>query len=428
MTFSDQSQKYGIYALYLTCFFCLFSTALTAAFSVIMLICWLASGRIKNMGVIIRENFIALLGIVFCTLLFIGMLYSPASLEESLDIFKKYRILLYIPILLSLTKGQPNIARNIVYALLLGYLLILINALLVDFNLIDMNKLAWKRQGGGYLVIFAYLVFQRIITEKKFKILWGIFFIAVCYDLFFILNTRTGWLILIALNILFIIQYLTLKKQLIFFFLSIIFLAGVYYSSTMVQNRVTATIEGLKKYDANAFKEPQKEIKKLSKAEKRKRRIEARKRKRDDRGRAIRSVTIRLDWYQISLELIKQKPFFGYGTGAFQYAQKAAFPNSSVRITKDPHSEFLLTAVQIGLVGVLVLLAIFIDPIRRSFKLIRLHKKEQAFALQATVLYIFTGCLLNSLLLSTIPSHIFAFLIVAFYPVRNTTAYTSAGK
>ena len=45
----------------------------------------------------------------------------------------------------------------------------------------------------------------------------------------------------------------------------------------------------------------------------------------------------------------------------------------------------------------------------------------QAFALQATVLFLFLGCFLNSWLLSTIPSHIFAFLVVAFYPIRNAS-------
>ncbi len=52
----DKFQRNGIYALYLTCFTCLFSSALTALFSIVMLICWLASGTFKNIPLIIKEN------------------------------------------------------------------------------------------------------------------------------------------------------------------------------------------------------------------------------------------------------------------------------------------------------------------------------------------------------------------------------------
>ncbi len=396
MNVSDKFQKYGIYALYLTCFICFFSSALTAVFSILMVVCWLASGRFKNMPLIIKENFIALLGIVFCVLLLIGILYSPAPLEVSLDFFKKYRVLLYIPIVLSLTKGQPNMARNIVNALLLGYLFGLFNDYLVGFDLIPMNKLALRRYGGGFLVIFAYLVLQRAMLEKERRFLWGGFFLVISYHIFFILNTRTGWLVFIALTVLFSVQYFSIKKQLIFLFVSVFLLLGVFYTSHSVRSRVGETIQNLQNYDV-------------------------------EKQNSRTSVGLRLDWYQNSVELIKEKPVFGYGTGAFGIAQKLLVEGTSTEPATDPHNEFLLTTVQLGFVGLFVLLSLFVDPILRSFKLIRRKEAAQAFALQATVLFLFMGCFLNSWLLSTIPSHIFAFLIVAFYPIRKTSIKGSRG-
>ena len=390
MTVSDTFQKSGIYALYLTCFTCLFSTALTAIFSILMLVCWLASGTFKNMPLIIKENSMAILGIVFCSLLLIGIVYSPAPLEVSLDFFKKYRVLLFIPIVLSLTKGQPNVARYIVNALLLGYLLVLVNAYLVDFGLIAMNKLALKRYGGGFLVIFAYLVLQRAMLEEKRRFLWGGFFLVISYDIFFILNTRTGWLVSIALIMLFIFQHFSIKKQLIFYVVSVFLLLGVFYTSHSVRSGVDQTIQNLQKYDVA---------------------------KQNSRT----SLGLRLDWYQNSIELIKERPVFGYGTGAYEIAHKALVEGTFTMPTTDPHDEFFLTTVQIGFVGLTILLSLFIDPVLRSFKLIRRKEDEQAFSLQATVLFLFTGCFLNSWLLSTIPSHIFAFLIVSFYPIRESS-------
>jgi O-antigen ligase len=299
-------------------------------------------------------------------------------------------VLLFIPVVLSLTKGQPDTARNIVNALLLGYLLVLVNAYLVDFGLIAMNKLALKRCGGGFVVIFAYLVLQRAMLEKKRRIVYMCGFLAISYDIFFILNTRTGWLIFIALTVLFFFQYFSIKKQLIFYVLSVFLLIGIFNTSHSVRDRVDLTIRDFQEYDAA-------------------------------KQNSHTSLGLRLDWYQNSIELIKEKPVFGYGTGGYGIAQNALVEGTTTELSTDPHNEFLLTTVQIGFVGLFVLLALFIDPILRSFKLIRCKEDAAAFALQATVLFLFIGCFLNSWLLSSIPSHIFAFLIAAFYPVQESS-------
>lgn len=388
MTKFEKLKEYGIYFAYLTCFTCMFSTALTSTFSILMVLCWIASGAFKNLPEIINKNSITIIGIAFNILLLIGVIYSPATIEMSLDFLKKYRVLLFIPILISLTEGNSNTGKNIVAALLLGYFLIIANTYLVEFGLIEMNKLAYKRFTGGFQVIFAYLVLQKIVTEKKYAILWGILFFVISYDIFFTLQNRTGWLIFIALTVLFIFQHFSIKKQFIFYAVSFCLLIVVFNTSDIVQNRVDQTIQNLKNYDIE---------KKASRT----------------------SIGLRLDWYQNSFELIKEKPIFGYGTGAYQAAQRKLLDKFSTSPTTEPHNEFLLTTVQIGLVGLAVFLALFIDPLLRSFQLIRLKKDAQAYALQATILYLFLGCLLNSWLLATVPSHIFFFLIVAFYPIRE---------
>ena len=385
---SEKSQKIGIYALYLTCFSCIFSSSLTSIFSVVMLVCWLASGSFKNIPIIVKENPITIFCFVFCCLLLIGIFYSPAAISESLDYFKKYRILLFIPIVLSLTRGQHNVSRNIVNALLLGYLLVLINAYLVDFSLIEPNSLSLKRRGGGFLVIFAYLVMQRALVEKEHRFLWGGFFLVIFYDIFFILNTRTGWFIFIGLALLFIVQYFSLRKQLILFFVTACLGIGIFHYSNIFQQRIELTVNNLKNYD-----------------------VEERNSK--------TSLGLRLDWYQNSIDLIKAKPLFGYGTGSFEIAQKPLIEGKSTQATGDPHNEFFLTGVQIGVVGCIVLILLLIDPVVRSFKLLLVKSREKAFALQATVLFLVIGCFFNSWLLTSKPSHVFAFLIISFYPFRG---------
>jgi len=62
---------------------------------------------------------------------------------------------------------------------------------------------------------------------------------------------------------------------------------------------------------------------------------------------------------------------------------------------------------------------LLIDAVVRSFKLLLLKSREKAFALQATVLFLVIGCFFNSWLLTSKPSHVFAFLIISFYPLRD---------
>ncbi|WP_167496377.1 O-antigen ligase [Desulfopila sp. IMCC35006] len=385
---SERWQGYGIYALYLTCFSCLLSSSMIALFSTVMLICWLASGTFKNIPGIIKENSITVFGIIFCCLLLIGVSYSPAPLIDSVGFLKKYRLLLFIPIVLSLTKGHVNVPRNVVNAFLLGYLVVLVNAYLVHFHLLEPNVMSVKRSGGGFLVIFAYLVLQRALQEKTRRVLWTGFFLVLCYDIFFILHTRTGWLISIGLALLFVVQHFPLKKQGIALALTVCLGVGVFYTSQSIQQRVQLTINNLKAYHP-------------------------------EEKNSRTSIGLRLDWYQDSIDLIKEKPLFGYGTGSYATVQKKLIAGTATEAASDPHNEFLLTAVQIGLVGCVFLLLFFLDPVIRSFRLLRLQEREQAFALQATVLSLVIGCFFNSWLLSMIPSHIFVLLITVFYPVRT---------
>jgi O-antigen ligase len=328
---------------------------------------------------------------VFCSLLLIGIFYSPAPYLESLSFFKKYRVLLFIPIILSLTKGMEDISRNIVNALLLGYGVLLANAVLVDFGVIAPNHLSLMRRGGGFFSIFAYLAVQRAFLEKEKRVFWAGLFLVICYDIFFILSTRTGWLIFAAMTFLFIFQYFSFKKQLILYAAALGLGLGILFTSATIQEALHRSVQNLQNYDA-------------------------------ERKDARTSLGFRLDWYQNSLALIKERPIFGHGTGSFEFAQRPLIENTSTSPTDDPHNEFLLTTVQIGSVGLVVLLLLFVEPARRSFKLLRMGSREQAFALQATVLFLLVGCFFNSWLLSSIPSHIFAFLIVAFYPYPSSSA------
>lgn len=392
---NNKAFNLAVYSLYAVCIFVFFSTALTAIFSVLMFLFWLGSGAYKNIPTIIKENRIVIPSLILFFLFIAGVFYTPAPLEDALDFLKKYRVLLYIPIVMSLCREEDKIGKNILNAFFIGYFALLVNAYLVDFSLIPPNKFSVLRHGGGFLVIFAYLIIHRILTESRGRLLWIGFFAVICYDLFFILNTRTGWILFIALAFLFFVQYFSIKKQVLLSLSLILACVLIYQFSNTFNKEIHKTIENLKNYDVSA-------------------------------QNSATDLGVRLDWYQNSIELIKEKPVFGYGTGSFFNAQSEIIKGKETIPATDPHNEFFLIGVQIGLVGVVFFLLVLIEPIIHSFRLIKAKLQSQAYALQAVVVFLAVGCLFNSWLLTSIPSHIFAILLAVFYSFPSSPGDTSS--
>ena len=67
---------------------------------------------------------------------------------------------------------------------------------------------------------------------------------------------------------------------------------------------------------------------------------------------------VRMQFATTSLSLISAHPLLGVGTGGFEVAYRAAMPEGNV-VANNPHNQYLLTTVQLGLIGLLVLLALF---------------------------------------------------------------------
>ncbi len=106
------------------------------------------------------------------------------------------------------------------------------------------------------------------------------------------------------------------------------------------------------------------------------------------------SQGLRLDWYRVSLELIAERPLTGYGTGGFEPAAKQRLAGSNIVAVANPHNEYLLLAVQLGLLGPLLLGALFVVAWKVA---IRLPVRDR-YLLRALVVAMAGGCLFNSFL------------------------------
>ena len=122
------------------------------------------------------------------------------------------------------------------------------------------------------------------------------------------------------------------------------------------------------------------------------------------------SLGMRFDWWQNSLALIEQKPVFGHGTGSFKAAQADLIKGSETQPTDNPHNEYLMIAVQTGIVGLTLWLALLGAQLIAAFRL----QPPRKFLLQGVVVAMAAGCLMNSFLFDSHQGHFYAIISAIF--------------
>ncbi len=106
------------------------------------------------------------------------------------------------------------------------------------------------------------------------------------------------------------------------------------------------------------------------------------------------STASRMDFWSKAAGLVKQAPLLGHGTGSIQplyQSLEATSPSPYGAATADPHNQFLHVMLQVGLLGGLVLLAMWAAHFRMF-----LHRDVFSIMGQAVVLQNFVGSLFNS--------------------------------
>jgi O-antigen ligase len=124
---------------------------------------------------------------------------------------------------------------------------------------------------------------------------------------------------------------------------------------------------------------------------------------------AITSTGLRLEWYAKCLELIRARPLAGYGAGGLgaEFAKLTKDETGAKGIdTQNPHNEYLLMAVQLGIPGALLFVNMLVQIGRRGARLTP-HSRQLLLAWLAAFAI---GSLANSLLLDFAEGHMFALL------------------
>ena len=351
------------------------STALDGLLLALMVVLWLLGNNFREKYAMIKKNPVAMAALVMCGIYILGLLYGHAD-KGALSDAKTF---LLIPLMITLFQ-EERIRRYAWWGFLSSMLLTLALSYLIFFHFLP-NYLGMKigpiRPGTVQITSIAQNLFMAftaflLATKARFadklflRVVFGALSLLAAINVLFMVPSKTGQLVLVLLIGYYLFDWLHWKGVIVAG-LMIVLIAGLIYRmpANAVHVRLSELIQEYGQWQP-------------------------------DRAASIASATgLRMEFYYNSLKIIGENPLFGVGTGGFRSAYQRQIGNSQMVVTDNPHNQYLLTGVELGLVGLVGLATLFIIQWRMAARLPRGQERMLAYAM---LLAITTGCLFNSFL------------------------------
>jgi O-antigen ligase len=309
-------------------------------------------------------------------LLTVGLTYGLTNPGDAVRYWAKYLDLLFVPIFVSLFRDEQT--RSDAMKAFGGALIVtLVVSLPSSLGFLHGNPVLPSNDieyptGFKYSIThsllvgfgaFAFALYARHSASLRSRLaLCGLALLAIANVLFVVIS-RTGYLVLAALLLYFFVAEFRWRGLIAAAALGVVLLGVGFYSSATFQQRVNTAITELRAW------QPDKP--------------------------ANTSVGLRMEFYRRSLNIVREHPLFGAGTGSFPTAYAATVKGKQIGETVNPHNEYLLIAAQVGLVGLACLLFLFYTQWRLAARLTPLYRDLA----RGLVIVFALGCLFNSLLL-----------------------------
>lgn len=364
------------------------STALDGFLVAAFLICWGAGGRYREKLAAIRGNAFALLPCGLFLLYAAGSVYSPGSTGEIAQALDKTARLLLIPLLISL--GPESLWRDrALHALMAVIALTLFLSFLVWLGLmpdvafikgVPADAVVFKKK-ATHSVLIAFGAFwcalkAREAAGPRARLLWALVAALGAFNVFFMVLGRTGHLVLMALLLYYLVSTLDRRRLMAAAAVALAVVGSVYFTpSSTLHQRTRTTIAEIQDWRA---------------------------------GKPSRPLgNMRLEAWSNSLEIVRKHPLIGVGTGGFAVAYAKQVEGTSMMAVRQPENQYLLTAVQLGGVGLATLLALFAVQWRFASRLATRSDTDLARGLVITMA---VGCMFNSFLLDHTEALFYAWL------------------
>lgn len=369
------------------------STVGTNAVVGLLMLSWFFSGSVKKDVAALRRNPVIWVLGIYCLVVGLGVLYTVADSEGVQYALRKSSKLLAIPFLISLFSEKKWRMRAYWFflaamALTLAVSLLkqchLCTDLFSGYHVSPGRAVAFKDTNYTSLLMvmgaFVSAHLAHLYRQQK-RIRWGLMILSVLtvYYLLWLGVGKTGQLLLLLLWPLFFYQAWRWKGLAWgnLGLLAVLFLAlttpsqfAVKWQETVRQFYKHKNVQNEKKVDRT-------------------------------------TVGTRLDLFDESIILIKQRPLLGWGTGSFKkiYTEQANVVHEDA--LNNPHNQYLNVLIQQGGVGLLALLGLFAVLFRLSLILPALESS----ILQGLVLAMGLGCIGNSWITDFTSGYLFVWLV-----------------
>jgi len=383
------------------------STGLDNTLLGLLLVLWILAAGYREKWQQIRNNPPALISLGLFALLAVGMLYSKSDLWDALRYFGKYKELLLIALLIPFFRDEKT-RRYGLLAFSLALVLTLLGSYAISLRLLPQhffmpgkpivpgifNASTFKFPiTHNILMAIAAFFFAQMARHTPvtwIRFFWGALSVLALFNVLFSVQGRTGYLILALLIVYFFVDLLKWKGLALAAMLGILLFAAAYWGSTTFRSRTTQALSEYSQWHPNQPVSP------------------------------FDSVGLRMEWYRNSLSIIRDHPLFGVGTGGFAEVYAEKFQGTSTEPVTNPHNQYLLTAVDLGLLGLGVLLYLFYAQWRLARMLPSVLERSLAHGL---LLAIMSGCLFNSLLLDHTEGLLYGWLSGLLYAGLRPPTY-----
>lgn len=356
-----QSNAYRV-AQFAVLFMALSSPISRAAFNIgvgLLILGWVFSFDYSKKWQKIKTSYISLAILLFFSIVCLSVIYTSASQELAWKQVSTYSKLLYIPLIISIWRDNNKTDRNWLKYTKLAFifsLIILIAAVYINIILsmtvggFSMYKgVFYHRIAQGMMLSYiAVWSLQKIYYQINFQkyilgILFSLLFLLSLASVFYFNHSRAAHLglffgVLVCTIMLFRGKYL-------FIILPIIILSSVIIiKSPVISSRFTTAWNEAQNFQLKAQENT--------------------------------SVGARLKAWEGSVEQWIKAPILGNGAGSYkQWAYSNIHANTcKMGVCDQPHNQYLVVASELGVLGLVGLLAIIVAPlIKQSYRLQSTH-------------------------------------------------------
>lgn len=338
--------------MFLVCsvFFTPFGNAPAYIFMGLTLVFWLAAGGYGERWNAIRTSYFAWSIVILYALLLVGALYSFADPSDIKQELGKYARLLFGILAISLLQERVWRERGINAFALAMFITLAISLVSLAVPIPFMDGASGKMGGSHHVFkdkilhnlmmsffVLVMLVKYKQTTDQRLRVAYLLIALCAAINIIFFVHGRIGYLSLAVVLVIFINFYGSAGRRWKWGGAIVLAFVAAFYVSDSFKERIELVISEARTYDSTN----------------------------------VTSVGARIAMARISLDLIGERPIFGWGTGA--YGEEFCSRADSDKLCKvggyHPHNQFLAFGVQLGVIGILAYVLLLISAIRHAWLL-----------------------------------------------------------